>query len=88
MSTNFEDIRSILNRIDGVNVPTDEAKSGIEDHDYKLLMLDISAMKDRIAELNYYFKHVVKIPDDPKVFDPNEAPWTEWKALLIEESKT
>ena len=43
---------------------------------------------DRIAELNYYFKHVVKIPDDPKVFDPNEAPWTEWKALLIEESKT
>ena len=46
------DIRNILNRIDGVNVPTDEAKSGIEDHDYKLLMLDISAMKDRIAELN------------------------------------
>ena len=46
------EIRNILNRIDGVNVPTDEAKSGIEDHNYKLLMLDISAMKDRISELN------------------------------------
>jgi len=52
MAESMIDIRNILNRIDGVNVPTDEAKSGIEDHDYKLLMLDISAMKDRIAELN------------------------------------
>ena len=49
------EIRSILNRIDGVNAPeqsTDEAKSGITDSNYKLLMLDISAMKDRISELN------------------------------------
>ena len=49
------EIRNILNRIDGVNVPeqsTDEAKSGITDSNYKLLMLDISAMKDRISELN------------------------------------
>ena len=46
------EIRNILNRIDGVNVPTDEAKSGITDANYKLLMLDISAMKDRISELN------------------------------------
>ena len=49
------EIRSILNRIDGVNAPeqsTDEAKSGITDANYKLLMLDISAMKDRISELN------------------------------------
>jgi len=38
-----------------VNAPeqsTDEAKSGITDANYKLLMLDISAMKDRISELN------------------------------------
>ena len=49
------EIRSILNRIDGVNASeqsTDEAKSGITDSNYKLLMLDISAMKDRISELN------------------------------------
>ena len=46
------EIRNILNRIDGVNVPTDEAKSGITDANYKLLMMDISSMKDRIAELN------------------------------------
>ena len=45
-------MKSLISRIDGLNVPTDEAKSGIEDHDYKLLMSDISAMKDRIAELN------------------------------------
>ena len=50
------EIRNILNRIDGVNAPTeqptDEAKSGITDANYKLLMMDISSMKDRIAELN------------------------------------
>jgi len=50
------EIRSILNRIDGVAAPTeqptDEAKSGITDANYKLLMMDISSMKDRIAELN------------------------------------
>ena len=51
-SITMEDMKSLISRIDGLNVPTDEAKSGIEDHDYKLLMLDISAMKDRIAELN------------------------------------
>ena len=50
------EIRSILNRIDGVAAPTeqptDEAKSGITDANYKLLMMDISSIKDRIAELN------------------------------------
>ena len=51
-SITMEDMKTLINRIDGLNVPTNEAKSGIEDHDYKLLMLDISAMKDRIAELN------------------------------------
>ena len=50
MSTNFEDIRTILNRIDGVNVPVEEAPKQ-SDIDYTKLMLDISAMKDRIAEL-------------------------------------
>ena len=32
--------------------PVPEAKSGITDANYKLLMMDISSMKDRIAELN------------------------------------
>ena len=51
-SITMEDMKDLINRIDGLNVPTDEAKSGITDANYKLLMLDISAMKDRIAELN------------------------------------
>ena len=46
------EIRNILNRIDGVNAPVPEAQSGITDANYKLLMMDISSMKDRIAELN------------------------------------
>ena len=67
------EIRSILDRLDGVSeikkMPKgtgtmqgvkeetvsediDEAKSGITDANYKLLMMDISSIKDRIAELN------------------------------------
>jgi hypothetical protein len=52
MSIHYEDIKTILARIDGADVPTDEAKSGITDINYTKLMLDISTMKDRIAELN------------------------------------
>ncbi len=44
------EIRSILNRIDGVNAPVQEAPKQ-SDIDFTKLMLDISAMKDRIAEL-------------------------------------
>ena len=44
------EIRNILNRIDGVNVPVEEAPKQ-SDIDFTKLMLDISAMKDRIAEL-------------------------------------
>ena len=44
------EIRNILNRIDGVNAPVQEAPKQ-SDIDYTKLMLDISAMKDRIAEL-------------------------------------
>ena len=44
------EIRNILNRIDGVNAPVQEAPKQ-SDIDYAKLMLDISAMKDRIAEL-------------------------------------
>ena len=44
------EIRSILNRIDGVTAPMQEAPKQ-SDIDYTKLMLDISAMKDRIAEL-------------------------------------
>ncbi len=44
------EIRSILDRIDGANAPVQEAPKD-RDIDYTKLMLDISAMKDRIAEL-------------------------------------
>ena len=44
------EIRSILDRIDGVNAPVQEAPKD-RDIDYTKLMLDISAMKDSIAEL-------------------------------------
>jgi len=44
------EIRNILNRIDGVNVPVEEAPKQ-SDIDFTKLMLDISVMKDRIAEL-------------------------------------
>ena len=49
-SFSFEDMRTIMNRMDGVNVPVQEAPKQ-SDIDYTKLMLDISAMKDRIAEL-------------------------------------
>ena len=44
------EIRNILNRIDGVNAPVQEAPKD-SDIDYAKLMLQISAMKDKIAEL-------------------------------------
>ena len=44
------EIRNILNRIDGVNAPVQEAPKD-RDIDYAKLMLQISAMKDKIAEL-------------------------------------
>jgi len=44
------EIRNILNRIDGVNAPVQEAPKQ-SDIDYAKLMLQISAMKDKIAEL-------------------------------------
>lgn len=48
------EIRSILNRIDGVNVPTNEVNE-LADNDkmeYTKVMLDISAMKDRVERLS------------------------------------
>ena len=50
MSTNFQDIRTILNRIDGVNAPVQEKRDN-SDIDIRKLLVDISSMKDRIAEL-------------------------------------
>ena len=44
------EIRNILNRIDGVNVPVQEKRDN-SDIDIKKLLVDISSMKDRIAEL-------------------------------------
>ena len=50
ISESMVEIRSILNRIDGVNVPTNEAPDN-SDIDIRKLLVDISSMKDRIAEL-------------------------------------
>ena len=50
MAESIVEIRNILNRIDGVNVPVEEAPKD-RDIDYAQLMLQISAMKDKIAEL-------------------------------------
>jgi hypothetical protein len=50
MSTRFEDIRSILNRLDGVNAPVEEKRDNT-DIDIRKLLVDISSMKDRIGEL-------------------------------------
>jgi len=49
-SITMEDMKSLISRIDGVNATTNEAPKD-SDIDYTKLMLDISAMKDRIAEL-------------------------------------
>ena len=50
MAESIVEIRNIINRIDGVNVPVEEAPKD-RDIDYAQLMLQISAMKDKIAEL-------------------------------------
>ena len=50
MAESIVEIRNIINRIDGVNVPVQEAPKD-SDIDYAKLMLQISAMKDKIAEL-------------------------------------
>ena len=44
------EIRNILNRIDGVNVPVQEKRDN-SDIDIRKLLVDISSIKDRIAEL-------------------------------------
>ena len=49
-SITMEDMKSLISRIDGLNVPTNEAPKD-SDIDYAKLMLQISAMKDKIAEL-------------------------------------
>jgi hypothetical protein len=49
-SITMEDMKSLISRIDGLNVQTNEAPKD-SDIDYAKLMLQISAMKDKIAEL-------------------------------------
>ena len=49
-SFSFENMKDIISRIDGLNAPVQEEPKQ-SDIDYTKLMLDISAMKDRIAEL-------------------------------------
>ena len=50
LAESMVEIRSILNRIDGVNAPVQEAPENT-DIDIRKLLVDISSMKDRIAEL-------------------------------------
>ena len=50
ISESMVEIRNILNRIDGVNVPVQEKRDN-SDIDIRKLLVDISSMKDRIAEL-------------------------------------
>ena len=49
-SITMEDMKDLINKIDGLNAPTNEAPKD-SDIDYAKLMLQISAMKDKIAEL-------------------------------------
>ena len=49
-SITMEDMRTIMNRIDGLNVSTNEAPDN-SDIDIRKLLVDISSMKDRIGEL-------------------------------------
>ena len=50
LAESMVEIRSILNRIDGVNAPVQEAPDN-SDIDIRKLLVDISSMKDRIGEL-------------------------------------
>jgi len=49
-SITMEDMKSLISRIDGLNVPTNEAPDN-SDIDIRKLLVDISSMKDRIGEL-------------------------------------
>ena len=49
-SISMEDMKSLISRIDGLNVPTNEAPDN-SDIDIRKLLVDISSMKDRIGEL-------------------------------------
>jgi hypothetical protein len=54
MSTNYEDIKNILNRIDGVNAPTNEMNE-LADNDkmeFTKVLLDMSVIKDRVQALS------------------------------------
>ena len=48
------DIRNIMNRIDGINVPTNEMNELADDEkmEFTKILLDISAIKDRIERLS------------------------------------
>jgi hypothetical protein len=54
MAESMVDIRNIMNRIDGVNVPTNEMNELADDDkmEFTKLLLDISVMKDRVQALS------------------------------------
>ena len=93
ISESMVEIRSILNRIDGVNVPTNEAPKD-RDIDYTKLMLDISAMKDRIAELpidddakTSALTALGQVEDDLSMDEHEYTPFPEGDEFNIEEDE-
>jgi len=87
------EIRSILNRIDGVNAPVQEAPKQ-SDIDYTKLMLDISAMKDRIAELpidddakTSALTALGQVEDDLSMDEHEYTPFPEGDEFNIEEDE-
>ena len=93
MAESMTDIRSILDRIDGVNVPVEEAPKD-RDIDYTKLMLDISAMKDRIAELpidddakTSALTALGQVEDDLSMDEHEYTPFPEGDEFNIEEDE-
>ena len=93
MAESMTDIRSILDRIDGVNVPVEEAPKD-RDINYTKLMLDISAMKDRIAELpidddakTSALTALGQVEDDLSMDEHEYTPFPEGDEFNIEEDE-
>ena len=93
IAESMADIRNILNRIDGVNAPVQEAPKQ-SDIDYTKLMLDISAMKDRIAELpidddakTSALTALGQVEDDLSMDEHEYTPFPEGDEFNIEEDE-
>jgi len=92
-SITMEDMKTLISRIDGVNVPVQEAPKQ-SDIDYTKLMLDISAMKDRIAELSIdddaktsALTALGQVEDDLSMDEHEYTPFPEADEFNIEEDE-